>query len=400
MNSFGKADVLICGCGIVGLTLGRELLRSGYENIVIMEKEEKIGQHASGRNSGVLHAGIYYAPDKLKARFCLKGNRLMKEYCRQKGLPILETGKVIVTRGEEELDTLQKLYDRSLKNGAKVKLIDEQELSEIEPLARTCKKALYSYYTAVVDPRKILDSLYDDLISSGKVRILKSCRFTGITGGQTVTTSCGTLGYGLFINAAGAHSDKVAHAFGVGLDYKFIPFKGIYRKLIKEKSSLVNGNIYPVPNMANPFLGVHFTKDVYGDVYLGPTAIPALGRENYGLVRGMDLELFEILYREALLFFSNAQFRQVALTEPKKYFFKNFFEEAEKLVKKLEPADIEESDKAGIRPQLLDWRRRELVMDFMVIKKGNTVHILNAVSPAFTCSIPFAEYVVNEYIKQ
>ncbi|MEK7851576.1 MAG: FAD-dependent oxidoreductase, partial [Deltaproteobacteria bacterium] len=197
----------------------------------------------------------------------------------------------------------------------------------------------------------------------------------------------------------GAYSDKVAHAFGVGLNYKAIPFKGIYKKLRPEKSYLVKGNIYPVPDIRNPFLGVHFTRSVKGDVYLGPTAIPALGRENYGILKGIDLEAIDISLREAVLFFVNPKFREVALTEPRKYIFKYFFEDARKLVKELNPEDIIPSDKVGIRPQLVDWDKKELVMDFMVVRDGGSVHILNSISPAFTSSMEFARFVVDKYIR-
>ncbi len=154
-----KADVLICGGGIIGLTLARELSIQGYKNIVVLEKEKETAQHASGRNSGVLHAGIYYTKDSLKARLCLKGNHLMKDYCRQKKIPIIDTGKVIVAKNEGETKVLEELYQRALDNGAKVELIDDKILKSIEPFARTFKLALFSPETAVIKPQTILDSL-------------------------------------------------------------------------------------------------------------------------------------------------------------------------------------------------------------------------------------------------
>lgn len=392
-------DILICGGGIIGLTIARELIKAGYKNILIIEKENDIGKHASGRNSGVLHAGIYYTPDSLRARLCLKGNFLMKQYCREKKLPLSETGKAIVVRDEKEVGTLKELYNRAVKNGAKVELIDEKQLSEIEPNANTYEIALYSYYTAVTDPKAVLESLYNELISSGKIKILKHIEFKGIKGSSTAITNKEEIQFDTFINAAGAYSDKVAHAFGVGLNYKLIPFKGVYKKLKHGKSSMVKGNIYPVPDIENPFLGIHFTRSVNGEVYLGPTAIPALGRENYGGVGGINLESIDILLKDFTLFLNNSKFRNVALIEPKKYFFKFFFEDAKKLVKNLKPEDIMPSDKVGIRPQLVDWSKKELIMDFIVIKDGNSVHIMNATSPAFTSSMAFAELVVREYIK-
>ncbi len=392
------AEFLICGGGIIGLTMANSLLEKGCDGIVIIEKEDDIGKHASGRNSGVLHAGIYYASDSFKAKFCLRGNFLMKEYCRRNGLTILDTGKVIVTKKEEDIKVLQELYERARQNGAKVELIDQKSLAEIEPHAKTCGRALYSYYTAVVDPKKILRSLYNKLLSSGKVSIITNTRFTGLKGSHTALTNSAPIRFKTFINAAGAYSDQVAHMFSVGLHYKLIPFKGTYKKLTKRKSSMVRGNIYPVPNIENPFLGVHFTRGIDGEVSIGPTAIPALGRENYGICSGLDLEALEILYRDAILLFSNPKFRKVAFEEPKKYRFKHFFQDIRTMVDEITPDDIEASSKVGIRPQLVDWRKKELIMDFLVIQDGDSLHIMNAISPAFTCSMAFAEFIVDKYL--
>lgn len=171
-----EADILICGAGIVGLTMARALLAKGADRIVILEKEREVGRHASGRNTGVLHAGVYYPADSLKAKLCLRGNRLMKEYCKEKRLPLRETGKVVVAKHEEEVQVLQKLYKTALTNGARVELIDEKQLDAYEPFARTCRQALRSHDTAIVGPQAILNSLVDDLLKTGKVRaMIESC---------------------------------------------------------------------------------------------------------------------------------------------------------------------------------------------------------------------------------
>jgi L-2-hydroxyglutarate oxidase LhgO len=393
------ADFLICGGGIVGLTLARALVQKGYEDIVIIEKEETLGKHASGRNSGILHAGIYYSSDSLKAKSCLRGNFLMRQYCKDRGLPLLETGKVIVAKDDNEIEILNKLFKLAVKNGAKVELIDEKQLAEIEPYAKTSGTALYSHYTAVVDPKIILKSIYEDIVFSGKVKVLFNTKLYRTKGNNNVLTNNGGIQFKTFINAAGTESDKVAHMFGLGLNYRLIPFKGIYKKLKKEKSYMVRGNIYRVPDMRNPFLGIHFTRDVKGEVYIGPTAIPAFGRENYGLLKGMDKEVIEILARDIVLFFRNEKFRKVVLSEPKKYFSRFFFEDSCKLVKELEPEDIIRSDKVGIRPQLVDWSKKELVKDYLILKDGRNIHLLNTISPGFTSSMDFAEFVIQEYIE-
>ncbi|WP_031482205.1 L-2-hydroxyglutarate oxidase [Maridesulfovibrio frigidus] len=393
------ADILICGAGIVGLTVARELLAKGHKNIIIIDKENEVALHASGRNSGVLHAGIYYAPGSLRAVSCLSGNFMMKKYCKEKGLPLLETGKVIVARNESEVPTLHELYDRATANGAKVELIGEERLSKIEPNAKTCKQALFSHYTAVVDPRSVMKSLYTDLVQSGKVTFMLGTKFIDAKKNNQIITDKGKLSCGMFINAAGAYSDQVARPFGFGEGYQLIPFKGIYKKLKKEKADIIKGSIYPVPNIKNPFLGIHFTRGATGDVYLGPTAIPAFGRENYGLLSGLDKEAFSIMIRDAVLFMRNSKFRSIAFEEPRKYLFKCFFNDAKELVKELNPEDIESTPKVGIRPQLVDVKRNELVMDFLVESDEKSVHVLNAISPAFTSSMYFAEMIVNKYIR-
>ena len=393
-----KTQILIVGAGIVGLTLARELLAKGCEDILVIEKEPELGVHASGRNSGVLHAGIYYAPDTLKAKMCIEGNFLMREYCKQKGLPILENGKVIVTRDTSEWLALEELHKRATQNGAKVELIDEQHLAEIEPNARTAGKAMFSHYTAQVDPKAVLNQLWQDLIDSGKVKIITRCPLEMIKGSNIALTGIGEVTFDNLINAAGAHCDRIAQALDTGHRYRLIPFKGIYRKLKISAPYTVNGNIYPVPDIRNPFLGVHFTRGIDGNVYLGPTAIPAFGRENYGIIKGIDREAWSILWSDAILFGLNPKFRSVALTEPRKYIFSSFFEDAKKLVKELRPEHVESCDKVGIRSQLVDWTNKEMVMDFLVESSGNAVHILNPVSPAFTCSMALAKHVADNYM--
>ncbi len=392
------ADIVICGAGILGLTIARELIANGADSVIIFDKETDLGFHASGRNSGVLHAGIYYDPGTMKAQMCLKGNLRMQQYCEEHNLPLFKSGKVIVTRNHSELSTLDELERRATANGATVSMLDEKQLAEIEPNAKTVERALHSPLTAVVDPKAILKKLREELEASGKVRFFFGTRFIDTAGRNTIRTDQGDIGYGTFINAAGAFSDKVAHAFGIAKNYRLLPFKGIYRKLKKPAADKIRGSIYPVPNIKNPFLGIHFTRSVHGDVYVGPTAIPAFGRENYGILKGIDSEFLSILLRDAHMFLENKKFRGVALDEPRKYLFKYFFEDAKKLVKHIAPHDVLPSSKTGIRPQLVDIESNEMVMDFVIEKHENTVHILNSISPAFTSSMYFAELVVKDYI--
>jgi len=391
------ADFVICGSGIVGLTLARELAARGADAILVLDKEPAPGLHASGRNSGVLHAGVYYAPDSERARTCLAGNRLMKAHCRERGLPLLENGKVIVTSAPAQLPTLNELHRRALASGADVSMVDERELAEIEPHARTVQRALHSRDTAVISPKAVLQSLRDELLCSGKVRFGFGRRVTGRKPGaaRTLLTCQGPLRYGFFVNAAGAHADKVAAFFGAGRALRLLPFKGLYRQLRPERADLVRGSIYPVPDIRNPFLGVHFTRSVSGETHIGPTAIPAFGRENYGILKGLDFEAFEILLRDAKLFLTNSAFRSVALSEPRKYRFKAFFADAARLVRGLSPGDIAPCAKVGIRPQLVDTASGRLITDFLTERGEAELHVLNAISPAFTSSMALAKRLAD-----
>lgn len=390
------AHTIIVGAGILSLTIARELIASGCDKIIIIEKESAIGLHASGRNSGVLHAGIYYAADSLKAKFCLSGSLKMQAYCEANHLPINHCKKVIVAQNADELLTLKTLYERATENGAKVDYVDEKQLAEIEPWAKTHEKALYSHNTAVVDPKCIMQALYQELLETKKVTFLFNAQFKGLQAETIATTTAGNISFEYLINAAGAYADHVARSFGLAKNLVMIPFKGIYRQLKNDQQYRVNGNIYPVPNIHNPFLGIHFTKNIHGDVYVGPTAIPAFGRENYGLFSGMDREALSIALKSANLFFTNVKFRQVALTEPKKYFASYFYRSSKQLVKELKPEWLMPSQKAGIRPQLVNWKTKELMMDFLVEKTERSLHLLNAISPAFTASMAMAEHIVQK----
>jgi L-2-hydroxyglutarate oxidase LhgO len=386
---------VIVGAGITGLTIARELVSAGADDIAILDKEAAAGRHASGRNSGVLHAGLYYSSDTLKARYCAQGNRLMKSFCREKNLAVREIGKVIVTRDEAQNQTLETLKAKADACGARARLIGSEELRRLEPHAATYERALFSPDTAVISPKQVLAALEEELIGSGRVSISYRTAVRGPRGTKTVATSRGPLAYDTLINAAGAHADRIAHRFGVGREFKILPFKGTYRKLTRRRAYLVQGNIYPVPDLRNPFLGAHFTRSVDDSVYVGPTAIPALGRENYGFFEGWGWDTPLVLLRDGVLLLENSEFRTAALTEPKKYLKVVLFRDARRLIPELRLSDLEETSKVGIRPQLVHWPTRRLVMDFVMHSDSETFHVLNAVSPAFTCSMALAKHAVN-----
>jgi len=376
--------VLVVGAGIIGMSMAYEWLkRNPNDEIVIIDKESHEAFHASGKNSGVLHAGFYYSSDSLKAKLTARGNELMKKFCKEHNINVNETGKLVVAKNEDEIPTLFELAKRSVANNAGAYIVTEEEAREIDPNAKTHKYALYSPNTATVNPREVCSVLRKDLENKG-VKFIFNMPFEKFN-----------ESYDFLINAAGLYADKIAHSFGVGLEYTMLPFKGLYRKYLG--SDKIKTQIYPVPNIKNPFLGVHFTLMADNTIKIGPTAIPAFWRENYtGFERFNFKEFLEIISLEMKLFFTNAfGFRDLALYEMRYYIPQNLINEAKKLVHSLRGEFKPMTP--GIRAQLLNTKTLELVMDFLVESKDNQIHILNAVSPAFTASFAFSEYVLKEF---
>jgi len=377
-------DYLIVGSGIIGMTIAYALKQQDENlKIAIIDKEDAVAKHASGRNSGVLHAGFYYSANSLKAKFTVDGNRLMKEFCLLNNISVKTTQKIVVAKDEKELDGIFELQKRAEVNGVETKIIDEDEVLKIDPNIKTYKKALFSPNTASVDPKEVCYKLNDVLKGSG-VEFFFNVSFDDCK-----------LDYKYLINSAGAYADKIAQSFGLAKDYTLLPFKGIYLKYMPNKTD-IKTNIYPVPNLANPFLGVHYTITSDGSIKIGPTAIPAFWRENYEGFSNFSLkEMIEILFYEAKLFVLNSfNFRNLAIEEMKNYSSKIFIQKAKDMVKSI--GDDFKPIPAGIRAQLLNTKTNELVQDFVVEHGKSSTHILNAVSPAFTCSFAFAKYVINE----
>jgi len=395
-----SCECLVIGAGIIGLTIARELIANKPDShIIIIEKEPDVAYHSSGRNSGVLHAGFYYTADSLKAKFTKDGNAFMRKYCYDNNLRINECKKVVVALNETELESLFELEKRGKTNGVDTKLIDEKELAEFEPNAVTYKHALYSPTTATVDPTEVCMCLKKELQAKG-IKFYFEEPYLKKLSANTVQTKTLQIEAGKIINAAGLYADRIAKDFGFSQNYTIIPFKGIYLKYTN-KDKPIRTNIYPVPNLKNPFLGVHYTITVDGTIKIGPTSIPAFWRENYkGGANFKSGELFNILSWEAKLFLLNSfGFRGLAIDEVKKYNRTYFTGLATKMVKEIDAKEFNEWSKPGIRAQLLNVKTNELVMDFVVEGDKNSTHILNAVSPAFTGSMPFAKWVVEEKIR-
>ncbi len=393
-----SADYLIAGGGVIGLTTALELKRQfPNSSILLLEKEERCGKHASGRNSGVLHAGFYYTPDSFKAQFTRKGNVRLTRYCHDKNIPLNKCGKLVVAKNGQDLTQLEVLLNRAQKNGVPLESVDEQDAAKIEPKAKTFERALFSPTTSSVDPALVMNALIDDALSQG-IQIKTGVRYTGRTL-RGVQTSSGEMECGYFINAGGLHADRIARDFGFSRNYRILPFKGLYLYSTETQGPLKT-HVYPVPDLRNPFLGVHFTVTPKGQVKIGPTAIPAFWREQYKGGEGFGWKEFgEILCRHlSLVISSNFDFKRLAYEELKKYSKTHLVHLASELVQGIPLNHFTRWGPAGIRAQLVNIKSKALEMDFVLEGDKHSLHILNAVSPAFTCAFPFAEHVVEKIL--
>lgn len=395
MSRLPSTDYLVIGGGIIGVCVARELRRRHPgRSVTLLEKEAELGQHASGRNSGVLHAGFYYSADSLKARFCREGNRALRDYIASRGLALNPCGKLVVARSEADHAQLDELLRRGTRNGVRLQPVSAEEARRIEPRIKTCERALWSPDTATADPTEVIAALRDDARKEG-VRVMAGAAYLGRIG-DTIHSAAGLVDAGYVVNCAGLYADRVALDFGFSQDYRILPFKGLYL-YCSESGPGFRTNIYPVPDLRNPFLGVHFTVTVDGHAKIGPTAIPAFWREQYtGVDRFDPAEFVEIAWRDLGLFFSAGfDFRRLAVEELRKYSRPHLVSLAGNLATGVRPEDYREWGRPGIRAQLIDLRTRKLEMDFVLEGDARSMHVLNAVSPAWTCSLPFAAHVCD-----
>lgn len=377
-------DFLIIGAGVVGITTALSLKKTYPDaKISVLEKEPTLGCHASGRNSGVIHAGFYYSPDSLKAKMTRAGNIAMKAFCEENNIPMNGCGKLVVARNEDEKDTLTILKERGDANGVPLELISAADAKKIEPRVKTFESALWSPTTASVDPNQVLSAIAQKATQLGVEIHYNSKDYKQYNAGYT-------------INAAGLYADKIAQDFGFSKSYRILPFKGLYL-YSDEPTGAIKTHIYPVPNIKNPFLGVHFTLTTDNHLKIGPTAIPCLWREQYqGLDNFKFNELMEIGQRQlGLLFRGGFDFRSLAIEELKKYYRPHLVAQAAELLEGIQPSQYTRWGKPGIRAQLMNIEAHTLEMDFVMEGDNRSLHILNAVSPAFTCAFPFADRIVE-----
>ena len=397
-----NTEILIIGSGMVGMSLAYQLKKKSLaKKITIIEKENSIGMHSSGRNSGVIHAGIYYKPNSIKANVCIEGAKMLKSWVKDNELKINNCGKVITPQDIELDSQLDLLYKRGKENGVDISFINEKVLLEKVPCGRTSSgRALWSPNTSVVNPKQILYKLEKILIDIG-VKIIKNqkIKFIDPIDKKVFLKDKNHICYEYFFNCAGSQSINIAKKFNIAEDYLSIPFKGIYWDL-KAKSYLnIKTNLYPVPDVNLPFLGVHFTPPC-GDnnfVTIGPTANLAFGSENY---KGLNsIEVFKTFRNVSILikqFMNNSNgFRKYIYEQLPLAFEPFMLDSARKLVPNLKKEHIKISNKVGIRAQLYDKKNNKLVDDFLCINHKSSTHILNAISPAFTASFAFADLIIK-----
>ncbi|MEO7979515.1 MAG: L-2-hydroxyglutarate oxidase [Sporichthyaceae bacterium] len=390
------ADVAVVGGGIVGLALADAVLaRRPGTSVVVFDKEPTLGAHASGRNSGVLHAGFSYAPDSLKARLTRHGNQLLHAFCDEHDVPVRRCGKLVVAQRPEDLPALDDLLARATANDVPVEMVDELQARELEPLARTVERALWSPTTSSGSPSAVLDALAARVRRRGG-RLLLGTEVTGARPGAVVTRD-GTWSVGHLVNAAGLQADRVAGWFGRCDDYAVLPFKGLYW-YGDWPAGRLRRHVYPVPDPRNPFLGVHVTVTVGGRVKVGPTALPALWRESYGGAGGFDARDAAQVARLLPRFLTSRHHDVLALLrqELPDWWRPHLVREAARLVPSIRLEHFRERGRPGVQAQLFHLPTRRLEMDFVVRADADSTHVLNAVSPAWTSSLAFAEHVVDE----
>jgi (S)-2-hydroxyglutarate dehydrogenase len=392
-----RCDLAIVGGGIVGLAVARELTkRHPQASVCVLEREASVGTHQTGHNSGVIHAGVYYTPGSLKARLCVEGARELYTYCEDRGIASEACGKVIVATDSTELDRLEELERRGQANGVPgLRRIDAQGIEALEPHARGIA-GLHSPSTGIVDFPAVARAYAGDVLEAGGA-VATGCEVTGVdvkARSLLLSHTRGSTEAGHAIFCAGAWADRLAVAAGASPDPRIVPFRGAYLRLVPERRHLVRSLIYPVPDPSLPFLGVHLTKHIDGDVLIGPTALLAGARDAYALSRVRRGDVLDTLTWPGSWRMFGRWWR-TGLTELRHATLRSaFVRAAARYVPELQPADVE-SAFAGVRAQALT-RDGRLVDDFVFSATPRALHVRNAPSPAATSSLAIARYVVEE----
>jgi L-2-hydroxyglutarate oxidase len=389
-----RADIAIVGGGIVGLATALALVEA-RRTVVVLEAEDRLAAHQSGHNSGVIHSGLYYKPGSLKARLCREGREAMYAFCAAEGIPHRRVGKLVVATRAEQLEALDRLEARGRANGLQgLRRLRREELRELEPEVAGVA-GLWVAETGVVDYAQVA-AAFARLVERGGGEIRTNARVLGAQengSGLRVETTVGDVQVALLVNCAGLQADRVARACGVDPGAMIVPFRGEYYELVAERRSLVKHLIYPVPNPALPFLGVHFTRRIDGRVDLGPNAVLAFKREGY---RRSDVSPRDI---GAMLGFGGfwrmaARYWRTGLAEWRRSLSRRLFVQAlQELVPALREADVQPLG-SGVRAQAID-RTGTLLDDFHIVQSRRSIHVLNAPSPAATASISIGRHIAQ-----
>lgn len=389
-------DYTIVGGGIVGLSVGLALTRR-YPGcrVAVLEKEDHWAAHQTGNNSGVIHSGIYYKPGSLKAKLGAAGNAEMVRFCQEHGIAHDVCGKVIVATEPEELPLLDNLYKRGLANGLNVTEIGPEQLKEIEPHC-TGIKAVRVPSCGIAD-YKAVTATYARLVEQAGGDLRLGTKVIGIVNrpdGITVQTTTGDVQTQCLINCAGLHSDRMAKLGGVDPMAKIVPFRGEYYELKPEKRFLCKTLIYPVPNPAFPFLGVHYTRMIDGNVHCGPNAVLALKREGYHKTDFDLADTWETLTYKGFWKLASKQMRYGMMEMHRSFCKAAFVRSLQRLIPEVQSDDLVPSH-AGVRAQAL-LPDGKLVDDFLIVRGQNSVHVCNAPSPAATASLPIGRAVADQ----
>ncbi len=390
-----RYDVAIIGGGIIGLATARALLeRAPTARVVVLEKEAHPGMHQTGHNSGVIHSGIYYRPGSYKAKLCVEGKGLMREFCATHGIPVVDCGKVIVATREDELPRLQTLYERGIANGVPIEMIDRDRLRELEPHAAGLR-AIHSPTTSIVDYSEVVKAMAGDLTERGvaietKAKVLAIVRTRD---GVEIGTSRLAVDARWLVNCAGLYSDAIARLAGAEPDVQIVPFRGEYYMIRPERRKLVRSLIYPVPDPEFPFLGVHFTNTVHGDVEAGPNAVMAFAREGYDLTRVNVRELAETLAYRGVWHMARRYWRMGSYEMYRSLSKAAFVSALQRLVPGIRSEDVTPGG-SGVRAQAVA-RDGSLIDDFRIVNTDNAVHVLNAPSPGATASLAIGRHIAG-----
>lgn len=388
----------VIGAGIVGLAIARRLGEVAPDNdLTVLDKESQVGTHQTGHNSGVVHAGVYYKPASLKATLCRRGIELLKGYCEDRGIPYEECGKLIVARSTDELDRLDEIERRARANGVPdLRRLSPAKMAEVEPYVRGVD-ALHSPHSAIVDFKAVASAYADDVrAAGGSVRLEFEVAGIERRGDEVRVRSAADeeLAFDRLVVCGGLQSDRLARMAGEGPEPRIVPFRGEYYSLVPERTELVRGLIYPVPDSAYPFLGVHFTRRVDGGVDIGPNAVLALKREGYGRTDFSAADLLDVLRSKGFRRMARAHWREGAHELWGSASKRAFIARARAFIPALTIGDVERAP-AGVRAQALD-PDGSLVDDFRITRAGGLVLVRNAPSPAATSSLAIAEYVVDQ----